>query len=119
MLVEKVLKQLKKVVIAYDELQTTNDIKIPDFSVLFGSTNGKANIELDENHDYILRKSYRNTLEVLVTTFAFGFGFYSNLTQIIQDTLTWNALGFEVEGDYVEGNLIQFTDQKKIAPILC
>lgn len=57
LLVEKVLKQLKKVVIAYDELQTTNDIKIPDFSVLFGSTNGKANIELDENHDYILRKS--------------------------------------------------------------
>lgn len=116
MLVEKVLKQLKKVVIAYDELQTTNDIKIPDFSVLFGSTNGKANIELDENHDYILRKSYRNTLEVLVTAFAFGFGFYSNLTQIIQDTLTWNALGFEVEGDYVEGNLITVHRPKENSP---
>lgn len=116
LLVEKVLKQPKKVVIAYDELQTTNDIKIPDFSVLFGSTNGKANIELDENHDYILRKSYRNTLEVLVTAFAFGFGFYSNLTQIIQDTLTWNALGFEVEGDYVEGNLITVHRPKENSP---
>lgn len=116
LLVEKVLKQPKKVVIAYDELQTTNDIKIPDFSELFGSTNGKANIELDENHDYILRKSYRNTLEVLVTAFAFGFGFYSNLTQIIQDTLTWNALGFEVEGDYVEGNLITVHRPKENSP---
>lgn len=116
LLVEKVLKQPKKVVIAYDELQTTNDIKIPDFSELFGSTNGKANIELDENHDYILRKSYRNTLEVLVTAFAFGFGFYSNLTQIIQDTLTWNALGFEVEGDYVEGDLITVHRPKENSP---
>lgn len=116
LLIEKVLKPPKKVVIAYDELQTTNDISIPDFSKLFGSTKGKPNIELDEHHDYILRKSYRNTLEVLVTAFAFGFGFYDNLTQIIQDNITWNALGFDVEGDFLEGNSIVVRRPKENSP---
>lgn len=116
LLVERVLKNPKKVVIAYDELQTTNDIRIPEFSELFGSKNGKSNIELDENHDYILRKSYRNTLEVLVTAFAFGFGFYDDLTQIIQDNLTWNALGFEVEGEFAEGNTITVNRPKENSP---
>lgn len=116
LLVERVLRQPKKVVIAYDELQTTNDIRIPEFSELFGSKNGKSNIELDESHDYILRKSYRNTREVLVTAFAFGFGFYDDLTQIIQDNLTWNALGFEVEGEFAEGNTITVHRPKENSP---
>lgn len=115
-LVEKVLKAPKKVVIAYDELQTTNDISIPDFNQLFGVKDGKPNIELDSDHDYILRKSYRNTLEVLVTAFAFGFGFYGDLTQIIQDSITWNALGFEVEGEMYEGKQIVVTRPKENSP---
>lgn len=116
LLVEKVLKAPKKVVIAYDELQTTNDISIPDFTQLFGTKDEKPNIELDPNHDYILRKSYRNTLEVLVTAFSFGFGFYGELTQIIQDNVTWNALGFDVEGELQEGNQIVVKRPKENSP---
>ena len=116
LLVEKVLKEPKKVVIAYDELQTTNDISIPDFTTLFGVSEGKPNIELDPQHDYLLRKSYRNTLEVLVTAFSFGFGFYGNLTQIIQDYVTWNALGFDVDGELKEGNEITVTRPRENSP---
>lgn len=103
LLVEHVVKPPKKIVIAYDELQTTNDIHIPEFEQLFGSTNGKPNIVLEPQYDYILKKSYRNTLEVLLTAFSFGFGFYHNITQIIQDNTTWEALGFECASALTSG----------------
>ncbi len=90
-LVYKVLRAPKKVVIAYDELQTTNDVHIPDFEELFGETNSTPNVILEQRYDYILKKSYRNTLDALITAFAFGFGFYDEITQIIQDAATWQA----------------------------
>ena len=43
---------------------------------------------------------------VLVTAFSFGFGFYHNITQIIQDNTTWEALGFECASALVPGNEI-------------
>ena len=106
LLVQKVAKSPKKVVVAYDELQTTNDIIIPEFEELFGETDGKPNIVLEPQYDYILKKSYRNTCEVLVTAFSFGFGFYNELTQIIQDKTTWEALGFETNSTLVSGNKV-------------
>ncbi len=106
LLIERVTTTPKKIVIAYDELQTTNDIHIPEFEQLFGSTNGKPNVVLEPKYDYILKKSYRNTLEVLLTAFSFGFGFYHNITQIIQDNTTWEALGFECASKLSPGNEI-------------
>lgn len=106
LLVERVTTVPKKIVIAYDELQTTNDIHIPEFEQLFGTTNGIPNIILEPKYDYILRKSYRNNLEVLLTAFSFGFGFYHNITQIIQDNTTWEALGFECDSKLIPGNEI-------------
>lgn len=106
LLVERVTKIPKKIVIAYDELQTTNDIHIPEFEQLFGLTAGVPNIILEPQYDYILKKSYRNTLEVLLTAFSFGFGFYHNITQIIQDSTTWEALGFECVSALSPGNEI-------------
>lgn len=104
LLVQRVAKTPKKVVIAYDELQTTNDIVIPEFEELFGETEGVPNIMLEPQHDYILKKSYRNTREVLITAFSFGFGFYNDITQIIQDNTTWEALGFETSSILQPGN---------------
>lgn len=106
LLAERVAKAPKKIVVAYDELQTTNDIHIPEFDTLFGQTKGVPNITLESKYDYILKKSYRNTLDVLVTAFCFGFGFYKDITQIIQDKTTWDALGFECNDDFVAGNEI-------------
>lgn len=106
LLVERVTKPPKKIVIAYDELQTTNDIHIPEFDQLFGSNNGIPNVVLEPQYDYILKKSYRNTLDVLLTAFSFGFGFYHNITQIIQDNTTWEALGFECKSILKPGNEI-------------
>lgn len=116
LLVQRVAKFPKKVVVAYDELQTTNDIVIPEFEELFGETDGKPNIILEPQHDYILKKSYRNTLEVLITAFAFGFGFYKDLTQIIQDKTTWEALGFETDSVLEPGNRVTVHRPAKNSP---
>lgn len=116
LLVEHVVRPPKKIVIAYDELQTTNDIHIPEFEQLFGSTNGNPNIVLEPQYDYILKKSYRNTLEVLLTAFSFGFGFYHNITQIIQDNTTWEALGFECASALTSGKEIIIHRPPKNSP---
>ena len=116
LLVERMARAPKKVVIAYDELQTTNDIHIPEFDELFGATDGNPNIVLEPQHDYILKKSYRNTLDVLLTAFSFGFGFYHSITQIIQDTTTWQALGFECASELTPGNEVIIHRPKQNSP---
>lgn len=100
-LVEKVTKKPKNIIWAYDDLQTTNDVKIPDPAELFGlDQDGNEKVPLIKENDYILNKSYRNHKDVLMSAVALGFGFYSNdgIIQIINDANTWKALGFKVEG---------------------
>ncbi|MGM7703475.1 DEAD/DEAH box helicase [Pseudalkalibacillus sp. Hm43] len=100
-LVEKVTKKPKNIIWAYDDLQTTNEVKIPDSAELFGlDKNGDEKVPLIEENDYILNKSYRNHKDVLMSAVAFGFGLYSNdgIIQMINDPNTWKALGFKVEG---------------------
>lgn len=116
-LVYRVTKEPKKIVVAYDELQSTNDIMIPEFETLFGKDNqGNANVILESKYDYILKKSYRNTLDVLVSAFSFGFGFYAQLTQIIQDPATWEALGFECNTLFLEGTEVTIKRPKVNSP---
>ncbi|MBT2278850.1 DEAD/DEAH box helicase [Priestia megaterium] len=98
-LVEKVTKKPKRIIWAYDELQTTSNIKIPDSVDLFGENeDGSPKVPLKHEHDYILKKSYRNHHDVLMLAFGLGFGLYSEkgITQIIKDEETWNAIGFNV-----------------------
>lgn len=89
----------KKIIWAYDDLQTTNQTKMPDSEELFGkNSDGTPKIPLYPHYDYILKKSYRNHQDVLLTAFALGFGFYckDGMVQIISDEPTWKALGFDI-----------------------
>ncbi|MBG9456030.1 hypothetical protein ABE61_18770 [Lysinibacillus sphaericus] len=101
-LVEKVTKKPKNIIWAYDDLQTTNEVKIPNAQELFGQNgDGTDKVELNKENDYILKKSYRNHKDVLLTALAFGFGLYAEdgIVQMIKEEKTWNALGFKVQGD--------------------
>ena len=92
-LVEKVTKQPSKIIIAYDQLQTITDVEMPQFDKLFDE-------ELKKEYDHILKKSYRNHINVLMAAVAFGFGMYApdkKMVQIISDKANWEALGFEVK----------------------
>ncbi|MGX7595604.1 DEAD/DEAH box helicase [Planococcus plakortidis] len=103
-LVERITKKPKRIIWAYDELQTTSNIKIPDTIELFGKNDDDTpKVPLKPENDYILKKAYRNHQKVLMMAFALGFGLYSRggITQIIRDKETWDAIGFKVAGDLI------------------
>lgn len=116
-LVAKIVKDPKKIVIAYDQLQTTTDISMPDFEELFGrDKSGNPVVKLLEENDHILKKSYRNYRDVLLVAMAFGFGIYSNdgMVQMIRSVKNWKALGFEVKQVDKVGDDIAFSSNVTI-----
>lgn len=99
-LVERLTRQPKRIVWAYDELQTTGDISIPEPDILFGNDEGgKPRIVLPSDKDFILRKSYRNHHKVLFLAVAVGFGLNSQdgIVQVIDKVETWEALGYKLK----------------------
>ncbi len=113
-LVAKIVKDPKKIVIAYDQLQTTTDVSMPDFEELFGkNANGEPIVNLLEENDHILKKSYRNYRDVLLIAMAFGFGIYSSdgMVQMIRSIKNWKALGFEMKEVESIGDDISFSSK--------
>lgn len=118
-LVEKITKRPKRIIWAYDELQTTSNIKIPDSVELFGENeDGSPKVPLSEEHDYILKKSYRNHQEVLMMAFGLGFGLYSEsgITQIIKEKDTWDAIGFDVESPLEPNQMVTIRRLQENSP---
>lgn len=113
-LVAKIVKDPKKIVIAYDQLQTTTDVSMPDFEELFGKDkNGETQVKLLEENDHILKKSYRNYRDVLLIAMAFGFGIYAvdGMVQMIRSVKNWKALGFDFEKINNVGDDISFSSR--------
>ena len=113
-LVAKIVKDPKKIVIAYDQLQTTTDVSMPDFEELFGKDkNGEPKVKLLEENDHILKKSYRNYRDVLLIAMAFGFGIYAvdGMVQMIRSVKNWKALGFDFEKINNVGDDISFSSR--------
>ena len=110
-LIYKLTKDPKRIIFAYDELQSLNKIAISDTGELFGyHTDGTKIVDFSagtyENGiemDYILNRSYRNPLEVLMTAHGIGLGIYNTdgFMQVIDKREIWSAIGYEVtEGDF-------------------
>src|SRR5690606_15283318 len=104
-----ILHDKKRLIYAYDELQslTRNSMEGPE--VIFGTdSKGEALVTLTNkpNHqmeDIILYKCYRNPKEILSAAHALGFGIYreEGLVQIFENASLWNEVGYEV----IKGNL--------------
>jgi superfamily I DNA and RNA helicase len=96
----------KRIIFAYDELQSLNKLAISDTGELFGyEKDGSKVVDFKEGTyanniemDFILKKSYRNPLEVLMTAHSIGLGLYNKdgFMQIIDSTEVWNAIGYDV-----------------------
>ena len=102
-LIDKIAKNPKRIVYAYDDLQTTGDVRVAEPNELFYPDTVLEN-------DYILKKSYRNHGKVLHTAIALGFGIYKEggISQIA-DKETWEAIGYNIRpsskftsGEWVE-----------------
>lgn len=99
-IVARIAKKPCNIVWAYDELQSTGDVQMPEPKELFGlDLKGNELVVLEEKNDFILEKSYRNNIKVLFLAIGLGFGIYSKdgIVQMIDEEETWRALGFELE----------------------
>jgi superfamily I DNA and RNA helicase len=110
-LIYKLTKEPKRIIFAYDELQTLNSLSISDTGDLFGmNPDGSKKVDFSRGSydggiemDYVLNKSYRNPLEILMVAHSMGLGIYNKdgYMQVIDNRQVWNAIGYEVvKGDF-------------------
>lgn len=90
------LTEKNNVVLAYDELQTIYQIKVPTAKDIFG-VNNKNEPLIDFEDDVILYKCYRNPREIIVIAHALGFGLYGKrIRQMIKSKEYWRDIGYNV-----------------------
>ncbi len=108
------LGEKKRLVYAYDELQSLNSAGLPPAQEIFGArSSGQPQVSFDgpdgQKRDIILKKCYRNSRPVLTAAHAVGFGIYrpappdkrTGLVQIFERKELWNEIGYTV----VDGRL--------------
>jgi superfamily I DNA and RNA helicase len=93
----KILKEPKRLIYAYDELQKLNEgSPLRNPSKLFGK----------DANDTMLYKCYRNSRPLLVTAHALGFGIYreKGLVQFFDQPQLWKDVGYKVKEGKLEAN---------------
>jgi len=119
-----ILKVPKRLVYAYDELQSLNIKTMDSPEELFGKDpNGNPIVRLinEDNQpkqDIILYKCYRNSLEILTTAHALGFGIYrKNLVQMFDNSAIWNDVGYKViDGALEDGQEVTLKRNNATSP---
>lgn len=121
--VYNITKAPKRIIWAYDEFQSLNDLKIKEPRDLFGFNNqGEPNIPNSElegvyiggiEKDFILSNCYRNPRITLMTAHGLGLGIYrkGGIVDILSDSKSWSAIGYSVikpnKNVFKEGDIVQ------------
>ena len=103
------LREPKRLVYAYDELQSLSGETLPSPEEIFGNSSWWIDDEYGETprRDIILEKCYRNSRPVLVTAHALGFGIYreppkespTGLIQMFDNPELWKDVGYRIRGN--------------------
>lgn len=106
------LREPKRLVYAYDELQSLTRNSLPSPEDIFGRRqNGEPEVTFAEKtagnprQDIILEKCYRNSRPLLATAHALGFGIYrepQGLIQLFEQKELWRDVGYRVHGGALE-----------------
>ena len=116
------LKEPKRLVYAYDELQNLTEESLPSPEHIF-ERNGQGGAGLqsttpgqnEASGDIVLQKCYRNSGPILVTAHALGFGIYrrppkeadTGLVQMFENAQLWDQIGYEVaDGSLTDGQSV-------------
>lgn len=120
------LKEPKRLVYAYDELQNLGNRSLPPVEEIFGkNTDGTARVVIHApeagkpKQDIILDTCYRNSRPVLSTAHALGFGVYraKGLVQIFENKNLWFDIGYqENDGEIEDGALVTLSRTPKSSP---
>ena len=132
------LKEEKRLIYAYDELQNLSGKSLPSPEIIFGmNEDGACKVRFDDaNHadvrnDIILEKCYRNSRPVLVAAHALGFGIYrkpvsqdrhqqskTGLVQMFEHSHLWKEIGYRSEsGELKEGASVALSRSEKNSPL--
>ncbi|QJW46572.1 ATP-binding domain-containing protein [bacterium BFN5] len=109
------LRDNKRLIFAYDELQSLNKQSMDTPENIFGKDhNGNPRVQLKNEpgkpkQDIILKQCYRNSRPVLVTAHALGFGIYREnvepIIQMFEQKSLWKDSGYEIlEGSLEDGH---------------
>lgn len=120
------LKDPKRLVYAYDELQNLGNRSLPPVEEIFGkNTDGIPRVVIHPpetgkpKQDIILDTCYRNSRPVLSTAHALGFGIYRDkgLVQIFENKNLWFDIGYqESNGEIEDGELVTLSRTSKSSP---
>ena len=109
----ELLKDPKRLVYAYDELQNLNGKSLPSPEEIFGNNaDGTAKVKFlthvpgKPKQDIILDTCYRNSRPVLATAHALGFGIYrepDGLIQMFENKELWTDIGYTIVDGRLEG----------------
>ena len=120
------LKEPKRLVYAYDELQNLGMRALPPMEEIFGKNHdGTARVTTHPDasgkpkQDITLDICYRNSRPVLSTAHALGFGIYSNrgIVQMFENKNLWTEIGYKVKkGQLKHGNSISLERTAKSSP---
>lgn len=121
-----ILKQPKRLVYAYDELQNLTRSSLPSPEELFGSDEkGEPYVVFSDRgpaeprQDVILEKCYRNPGPLLATAHALGFGIYRDegLIQLFEQKQLWLDVGYTVQsGSLAEGQFVSLARTENTSP---
>lgn len=119
-----ITKPPKRLVYAYDELQSLNTKSMESPEEIFGiDSKGKPFVSLvnDKNkpkEDIILYKCYRNSLEILTTAHAIGFGIYKrHLVQMFDNSALWDDIGYKkIAGEFNGGEKVTLKRNSETSP---
>lgn len=120
-----ILKAPKRLVYAYDELQSLSKKSMDAPENIFGTNQqGEPNVKLKNEanrpkQDIILYKCYRNSRETLTTAHALGFGIYkeSGLVQMFEQSTLWEDIGYKIlSGSLTEGCEVELSRDESTSP---
>lgn len=122
-----ILKSPKRLVYAYDELQSLTNNSMPSPEEIFGKkANGDPVVSFATpapgvpRQDIILEKCYRNSRPLLATAHALGFGIYrepQGLIQMFEQKELWQDVGYRVhEGALEDGQRVSLERTDETSP---
>ncbi|MGC0949561.1 DEAD/DEAH box helicase [Pantoea agglomerans] len=137
----ELLDDNKRLVYAYDELQTLTESSLPSPEKIWGLDENEKPLvtlsnEKDEpEKDIILEKCYRNPAPILTSAHALGFGIYREiasdriirgkqsytrqLVQMFDYAPLWQEIGYEIlDGELSEGKDVVLRRRKEASPEL-
>ncbi|MEN4931242.1 ATP-binding domain-containing protein [Erwinia billingiae] len=116
------LKDEKRLVYAYDELQNLGDQSMPSPEQIWGKKeDGTPLVSFtSEEQDITLDICYRNPGPILTTAHALGFGIYHTpMIQMFDFEGLWTEIGYQrVDGELIEGKEVVLSRTEKSSPSL-